>query len=198
VPVSERLRRGYQPGEELTVGMIALFRPRKGVEVLLQAMARLHGDGARVRLHAVGPFETPEYQRSVLELSSTLGLENFVTWTGFRSDMSAEFRHMHLFALPSLYGEGMPMVVLEAMAAGLPVVSTRVEGIPEVVRDGRDGLLAEPDDPAGLAAALLRFVRGEADAAVMGDSGWQRQRDNFSDKSMARGVAAVYRELLPS
>ena len=198
VPVSERLRRSYQPGEELTVGMIALFRPRKGVEVLLQAMAQLQGAGARVRLHAVGPFETPEYQRSVLELTRKLGLESSVTWTGFRTDMGAEFRRMHLFALPSLYGEGMPMVVLEAMAAGLPVVSTLVEGIPEVVRDGRDGLLAHADDPVGLAAALLRFVRGEVGAAAMGDSGWQRQRENFSDKSMATGVAAVYRELLPS
>ena len=198
VPISERLRKRYQPGTELTLGMIALFRPRKGIEVLLEAMAHLQRSGTRVRLHAVGPFESPEYQRSVLECVRTLGLEQAVTWAGFCADMAAEFRHMQLFALPSLYGEGMPMVVLEAMAAGLPVVSTRVEGIPEVVRHGQDGLLAAAGDPLELAAALLRFVRGEVDAAAMGDSGRQRQRERFSDVSMAAGVAAVYREVLPA
>jgi glycosyltransferase involved in cell wall biosynthesis len=196
VPLGERLRRAYQPGEELSVGMIALFRPRKGIEILLEAMARVQAAGARVHLHAIGPFETPEYQRTVLELAHKLGLEPSITWAGFRSDISAEFRRMHLFVLPSLYGEGMPMVVLEAMAAGLPVVSTRVEGIPEIVREGQDGLLATPGDAGELAENMLRFVRGTADAAGMGDSGWRRQREGYSDVSMAAGVAAIYREVL--
>ena len=105
---------------------------------------------------------------------------------------------MQVFVLPSLYGEGMPMVVLEAMAAGLPIVSTRVEGIPQVVRHGVDGLLAQPSDAEDLAEALQRFVRGEVDANVMGDNGWHRQRENFSDVSMAAGVATVYRQVLGS
>ncbi|HEV7432367.1 MAG TPA: glycosyltransferase [Steroidobacteraceae bacterium] len=196
VPIAERSRREYQPGQELTLGMIALYRPRKGIEVLLEAMSRMRAAGARVRLHAVGPFETPEYERTVLKLAGSLGLEQFITWAGFRTDVNAEFRQMHLFVLPSLYGEGMPMVVLEAMAAGLPVVSTRVEGIPQVIRHGQDGLLSEPGDPDVLANTLLRFVRGEVDSAAMGDSGWLRQREKFSDVSMAAGVAAVYRGVL--
>jgi glycosyltransferase involved in cell wall biosynthesis len=196
VPLGERLRRPYRPGEELSIGMIALYRPRKGIEVLLEAMARVQASGARVHLHAVGPFETPEYERSVQDLARKLRLERSITWAGFRSDVGAEFRRMHLFVLPSLYGEGMPMVVLEAMAAGLPVVSTRVEGIPEIVRDGQDGSLATPGDAGELAENLLKFVRGSADAAAMGDSGWRRQRDGYSDVSMAAGVAAIYREVL--
>jgi len=198
VPVSAQLRMKFVPGQELALGMVALFRPRKGVEVLLDAMARLQAMNVPVNLHAVGPFETPEYERSVLELTRRLGLEKSVTWAGFTSDVFAEFRRMHVFVLPSLFGEGMPMVLLEAMAAGLPVVSTRVEGIPQVVRDGQDGLLAEPADPQGLAGALLRFARGEVDCEAMGDSGWHRQRENFSDVSMAASVAAVYREVLGS
>ena len=196
VPISEQLRQTYRPGEELSLGMIALFRPRKGIEILLEAMARVRAAGARVHLHAVGPFETPEYERSVRELAAKLGLEQSITWAGFCSDIGAEFRRMHLFVLPSLYGEGMPMVVLEAMAAGLPVVSTRVEGIPEIVRDGQDGLLGAPGDAAELAENILRFVRGTADAAVIGDSGWRRQREGYSDVSMAAGVASIYREVL--
>jgi glycosyltransferase involved in cell wall biosynthesis len=196
VPVSRKQRRAYSPGEPLTLGMVALFRPRKGIEVLLESMPRLHSIGVRVNLHAVGPFETPEYERSVLDLARQLGIADAVTWAGFRSDIAAEFRHMHLFVLPSLFGEGMPMVVLEAMAAGLPVISTRVEGIPQVVRHGLDGLLVDAGDPKSLAEALLQFVRGEVSAEAIGDSGWQRQREHFSDVSMAGRVATVYREVL--
>ncbi len=196
VPTAERSRRPYQPGQELAIGMIALYRPRKGVEVLLEAMKRLRDAGVPTRLHAVGPFETPAYEQAVLELAGKLGLGQYITWVGFTPDVASEFRHMQLFALPSLYGEGMPMVVLEAMAAGLPIVSTRVEGIPQVVRDGVDGLLAEAGNAEELAHALQRFVRGEVNSEAMGDSAWHRQRENFSDLSMATGVAAVYRQVL--
>lgn len=196
VPLAERSRLDYAPGSELVVGTVALFRPRKGVEVLLESMSQLRRDGVRVRLHAVGPFETPAYQRTVLGLVQELGLAGAVTWTGFRSDVADEFRRMHVFVLPSLFGEGMPMVVLEAMAAGLPVVSTRVEGIPQVVRHGEDGLLAEPADAGGLAGALARIARGEVDTAAMGENGRRRQRSQFSDISMAERVANVYREVL--
>ena len=196
VPVTERARRSYQPAQELTIGMIALYRPRKGVEVLLEAMKRLRDTGVQVRLHAIGPFETPEYQRAVLELARRLGLEQVITWVGFTSEISDEFKRMQLFVLPSLYGEGMPMVVLEAMAAGLPIVSTRVEGIPQVVRHGVDGLLAAPGDAADIASAINQFVRGDVSSELMGDSGWHRQRENFSDVSMAARVAAVYEQVL--
>ena len=196
VPVSDRVRRSYGPGEVLTLGMIALYRPRKGVEVLLEAMARLQAANVPVRLHAVGPFESVEYEREVTALADSRGLRGAVTWAGFKTDIAAEFARMHLFVLPSLFGEGMPMVLLEAMAAGLPVVSTRVEGIPELVRSGQDGLLVEAADPQALAAALLKFARSEVDAEAMGDSGRQRQRERFSDISMAAAVANIYREVL--
>jgi glycosyltransferase involved in cell wall biosynthesis len=198
VPVGERARLPYVAGETLQLGTVALFRPRKGIEVLLQAMAELRGSGIPTTLRAVGPFETPEYEQQVHDLVQRLGLQPCVHWTGFRSDMTAEFRRMHVFVLPSLFGEGMPMVVLEAMAAGLPVVSTRVEGIPQVVRDGRDGLLVEPGNPNRLAEALALIAGGVMDTEAMGDSAWQRQRSEFSDLSMAARVAAVYQEVLAS
>ena len=198
VPAGESVRLPYVPGEPLRLGTVALFRPRKGIEVLLEAMAELRKSGIASTLHAVGPFETHDYERKVHELVRRLGLESDVHWTGFRSDMAAEFRQMHVFVLPSLFGEGMPMVVLEAMAAGLPVVSTRVEGIPQVVRDGQDGLLVDPGNARELAQALAVIARGERSTDAMGDSGRERQRTNFSDESMAAQVAAVYREVLTS
>lgn len=198
VPIQDKSRRSLTPGNPFVVGTVALFRPRKGIEVLLKAIAQLRQAGHDVRLHAVGPFETVEYQGSVLHLVSELGLDEQVHWTGFTGNVAAEFQNMHVFVLPSLFGEGMPMVVLEAMAAGLPVVSTKVEGIPEVIRDGQDGLLVGPGSAEELANALRRLVVGDANAELMGDSGWHRQRDEFSDLAMAKGVAEIYRNVLIS
>lgn len=198
VPVGECVRPPFLAGDPLTLGMVALFRPRKGVEVLLDAMGRLSEAGIDVCLHAVGPFESQAYEAAVRRRAADLGLTDRIEWTGFRSDMAAELRKMHVFVLPSLFGEGMPMVVLEAMAAGLPIVSTRVEGIPEVVRDGRDGIVVGAADPAALAAAIARLARGEASTAAMGDSGWHRQRERFSDVAMAESVANIYQEVLQS
>jgi len=103
---------------------------------------------------------------------------------------------MDVFVLPSLFGEGLPMVVLEAMAAGVPVVATRVEGIAEAIRDGEDGLLVEPKDPRPLAAAIARFVSGQVDWAAMSSNALARHAQLFSDETMAAGVADVYRRVL--
>lgn len=88
------------------------------------------------------------------------------------------------------------MVVLEAMAAGLPVVSTLVEGVPEVIRDGQEGLLVEAGNTQQLADALAMIAAGEVDGARLGDNGRQRQREKFSDLAMTNGVVSVYREIL--
>ncbi len=181
---------------EWTLGTVALFRPRKGFEVLLHSLAILRSLGLPVRLRAVGGFETPQYERRIKELTERLALTDAVDFTGFTRDVDAELARMDLFVLPSLFGEGMPMVVLEAMAAGVPVVATRVEGIPEAIRDGRDGLIAEPDDPQDLAAALQRIIRGQLDWHTLRASALRRHAEKFSQQSMAAGVAKVYRRVL--
>ena len=184
------------PGGTWTLGAVALFRPRKGMEVLLAALAALRSAGHAVRLRAVGPFETPQYEQSLLALAARLGLQDAVDWTGFAADVGAELAQMDLFVLPSLFGEGLPMVVLEAMAAGVPVIGTRVEGVPEAIRDGVDGLLAAPNDSAALAAAIARVLRGEVDWSALRASARQRQVEHFSDVAMAGRIAAIYREVL--
>lgn len=196
VPLLDAVKVERRANEPLRIGMVALFRPRKGVEVLLRAMALLKQQGRAVHLHAVGPFETPEYGETVKQLSRELGVEQDVTWVGFTKAVNAEFPKMHVFALPSLFGEGMPMVVLEAMAVGLPIVSTRVEGIPQVVREGQDGLLVEPNDPVALARVLGDLAQDPARCLTMGANARQRQAESFSDVSMARGVAKIYNEVL--
>src|SRR5208337_4438560 len=110
-----------------------------GLEVLLEALSQMRDRGLPVRLRAVGSFETPEYERHVRQLAGQLNLDSMIDWAGFARDIDGELARMDLFVLPSLFGEGLPMVVLEAMAAGLPVVATAVPGLPEAVRDGVEG-----------------------------------------------------------
>jgi glycosyltransferase involved in cell wall biosynthesis len=196
VPCIESLPEREPPVDDWTLGTVALFRPRKGTEMLLEAMARLREQGLSVKLRAVGTFETPGYEEQIKSLVKRLGVESHVEWTGYCRDVSAELARMDLFVLPSLFGEGLPMVVLEAMAAGVPVVATRVEGVPEAIRDGVDGVLAEPRDAASLADALRRVVVGAVDWQALRSCALERQRQQFSDRSMAAGVAAVYRDVL--
>jgi glycosyltransferase involved in cell wall biosynthesis len=185
-----------QPHGEWTLGTVALFRPRKGTEVLLEAIALLRSAGHAVRLRAVGAFETIEYEKLLKDRAQTLAIEDAVDWVGFRRDVNAELQRLDLFVLPSLFGEGLPMVVLEAMAAGVPVAATRVEGVPEAIRDGLDGVLAAPGDSADLARCIARILVGELAWSQLRQSALTRHAETFSDAAMARGVGEVYRRVL--
>jgi glycosyltransferase involved in cell wall biosynthesis len=179
-----------------TLGMIALFRPRKGLEILLEALAVLRGQGLPVRLRAVGRFETQEYESRIRQLAEKLNLAGAIDWAGFAREIDEELAQMDLFVLPSLFGEGLPMVVLEAMSSGLPVVASAVPGVPEAVRDGLEGLLVEPSNPAALAAAIARFVSHEVSWNEMGSGALLRHAECFSDLRMASEVAGVYDRVL--
>ena len=187
-----------RPTNTWTLGMAALFRPRKGIEILLTALSELRSQGYDVRLRAIGPFETPAYEQEVHALVAQLGIADAIHWTGFVSDIHAELREIDLFVLPSLFGEGLPMVVLEAMAAGLPVVASRVEGIPTAIRDGVDGLLVEAGNPEALAWALGEIMQSGSpyDYAAMCESARDHHAECFSATAMASNVAKVYRDVL--
>jgi len=177
--------------------MAALFRPRKGIEVLIEALAALRSRNVDVPLRAVGAVETPEYEREVKVLVERLGVGDVIEWTGFTQDVAVELRQMDLFVLPSLFGEGLPMVVLEAMAAGLPVVASRVEGVPEAIRHRVDGLLVEAASVSQLALAIEEIFAGdELDYLAMSRNAQHRHQLCFSDLSMAAKVADVYHGVL--
>lgn len=178
------------------LGMVALFRPRKGLEVLLDALALLRQAGERVRLLAVGPFETASYEHAARRRAALLGLDEAVEWRGFRSDVAAELQQMDLFVLPSLFGEGLPMVILEAMAAGVPVVASRVQGVPEVIRHGIDGLLTTPGSAPDLAHAIRSVMRGDVCWRTLRQQAHTRQAQCFSDESMTVKLSAIYRKVL--
>jgi glycosyltransferase involved in cell wall biosynthesis len=151
---------------------VGRLRIRKGVEVLLEALAELAARRPEARLLIAGEGE----HRGALERKAAeLGLGARARFVGRAS--SAEVRGLLARAtalvVPSIY-EGMPLVVLEAMAASLPVVASRVSGIPEVVSEGETGWLVEPEDPPALARALEELTRDREEAARRGAAGGAR------------------------
>lgn len=182
----------FHPGPHRTAAMaggavrlLAVGRlvGQKGIDVLLNALARPGLE--RVELDLVGDGEW----RSDLEAQAVrLGLAARVRFRGWldRSDLATVYREADLFVLASR-DEGMPNVVLEAMASGLPVVSTTVPGARDLVVEGETGLLVPPEDPTALADALRRLV-ADADTRVwFGARGRVRVEDSFSWRAAAVG-----------
>jgi glycosyltransferase involved in cell wall biosynthesis len=197
VPAREQVPRRMARKSIFVFGSMALMRPRKGMEVLLEAMAKLrHGGFPLFRLRAVGPFESSDYEASLKRKANDLGVADYIEWTGFRGDVHAELDQMDALILPSLYGEGLPMVVLEAMASGVPVVASDVEGVVEAIEDGVEGLLVPPASAEQLAGAMRRLLSGEIEWHAMADAARSRHAVHFSAERMAQGVADVYDEVL--
>jgi glycosyltransferase involved in cell wall biosynthesis len=196
VPVAHQSAEHRRPGGPWTLGVVALFRPRKGIEVLLEALAMLKSRDMNVRLRAVGGFETPAYESTIRQLAERLGLEGAIDWIGFTRNVNRELAKVDVFVLPSLFGEGLPMVVLEAMAVGLPVVASRVEGVPLAVMHRETGLLVEPGSVSQLAQAIEQIVTGQVDCTELSRGARRLHAASFSDTKMAEGVAAVYRDAL--
>lgn len=184
------------PGARWTIGMVALMRPRKGLEVVLESISQLEKSGHDVVLRCIGAFESKQYEKEIEARIDRLELRDRVHRDGFTDDVPKALSQLDALVLPSLFGEGLPMVVLEAMAAALPVIATRVEGTPEAITHGVEGLLAEPRDPASLADAIRQLVTGRHKWREIAEAACRRHARCFSDLAMASGTADVYRTVL--
>ncbi|MXX75127.1 MAG: glycosyltransferase family 4 protein [Holophagales bacterium] len=156
---------------------VGRLRIRKGMEILLQALARARDRGHRLRLVVAGDGE----RRAALDaLCQRLGLGASVHWAGrcSRSETARLRRRAAALIVPSTY-EGMPLVVLEAMSDGVPVIASAVSGIPEVVVDGETGWLVPPERSAALAGALIEAMSDPEVARVRGEAGRQRLDQRF-------------------
>jgi glycosyltransferase involved in cell wall biosynthesis len=177
-----------------TIGMIARLAPQKGHTVLLEALPAVVARFPGLRVELVGH----EHLTSRAELearAARLGLSERVHFAGFRDDLPALLARWDLLVLPSLW-EGFGLVLLEAMAAGRPVVASRVGPIPEVVVHGETGLLVPPGQPAALAAALLELLEHPDLAARLGEAGQRRAAERFGLDRMVAETEALYDELL--
>ena len=180
-------------------GMIARVAPEKDFETLLSATARVAASYPDVRLVLVGEYERPDdchaYWKRLRAMADELQLGDRVVWTGFRRDVAALTCAMDSVVLCT-HSEGFPLVVLEALAHGLPVIATRVGGIPEMIADGDSGLLHEHGDAAGLADRMLRLLGDRPLAARLGARGLERARAEFAQTRAVTEIRAVYDRML--
>lgn len=187
-----RIRREFGIADHAPVLVqTAVLRPEKAIEVVLEAMALLIARHPDVHLMLVGPGDPSE----LTALASRLGVADAVTFTGSRSDVPDLLAAADIGLLTS-DREGMPLAVLEYMAAGLPVVATDVGGLPEVVVAGDTGFLVPRRDSAMLAARITELLENPSLARSMGERGRERQRAEFSRETMLRRVTELYDELL--
>ena len=165
----------------------AVLTHRKGLDVLLEACARLQAP-TRIAVFGDGPL------RGVLSgRAASLGLD--AVFHGHVADPWERLAEADVFVLPSR-AENMPIAILEAMALALPVVATRVGGVPELVADGETGLLVDPDDAAGLANALDSLLSDPRRAAAMGRAGAARAAEDFDQAKLALRTVQLYERLV--
>jgi glycosyltransferase involved in cell wall biosynthesis len=176
---------------EISVGCVARLIAGKGVDhaiVAVAALSRQH----RVVLHVAG--EGPERER-LGELVRRLGLESVVHFHGLVRDLSAFWRERDVAVVPSdTFVESFCLVALEAMAAGKPVVGTQNGGLPEVIEDGRCGIVVPPGEPRALAVALGKYARDRSLMAAHGLRGRQRVEEHFAASNLAQDYLALFAE----
>lgn len=182
--------------EPYTVGAVGLFRPRKGVETLLTAIKILVAKGLKVNLKLIGEFVSQEYRKNVEEQIKNAGLVTQIKLIGFEHSIRDQLATLDVFVMPSLYGEGMPMALLEAMAMGRTIVASRLEGITEVLGDGSCGTLVPPGDAMSLAEAIQEALLDKGRSSRLAKAARNRQQSCYGVDSMANGVFEVYARYL--
>lgn len=175
----------------VVVGMAARLAPEKAPQDLMRAAALVHAECPQVRFLIAGDGPLmPE----LVQLRAQLGLTEVVALPGFAADMAAVYASLDVVVQPS-YREGMPMTLLEAMAAGLPVVATRVGAAPDFVVDSRTGMLVAAGDVAGIAERIERLVTDPGLRRQIGGAARAEVVAKYSADEMARQYAQVYRSL---
>ncbi|HSL93592.1 MAG TPA: glycosyltransferase [Bacillota bacterium] len=177
--------------EGTLVCSIGRFTHIKGFDVLLQAMALLSSRGLRFRLVLIG--DGPD-ATALRELAERLAIADRVDFMGYVHNARGMLADADLLVLASR-SEGQPIVLLEAMAAGVPVVSTAVGGVPEIVKDGDTGLLVPAEDPEALADAMQRVIQDPELAQRLRSNGRHWYEEHGTGEKMVRETLRCYEEL---
>lgn len=180
------------PAERFVIGAVGRLSEEKGFDRLIRASHRLLQQGRNLQVLIVGEGK----ERSALEsLIASLGYDDRIQLLGYIADPMPIYEAMDVYALSSLR-EGLPNVVLEAMALDVPVVATRIAGIPRLVSHGENGLIVEPDDEPALEAAIARLLDDAALRHTLAQSGRETVKDRYSFAVRMDRIRAIYDELL--
>jgi glycosyltransferase involved in cell wall biosynthesis len=172
------------------IGRVARLEPEKGVDVFLRGAALVAARCANARFVVIGDGSLRD---QLVALGHDLGLTDRVDFTGFRPDARRLIAQLDVLVVSS-HSDGSPLVVLEALEAGVPVVGTGVGGLPDQIRHGREGLLVPPGEPDRLAAAILRLLGDSSRARAMGAAGRRRAAELGHDRMVDR-LETIYQSV---
>lgn len=184
-----------RPSPTPVIKTVGNVRRVKGHDVLLKAAALVAQKYPDARFSIGGGILEPEFYRELQELVRAFGLESRFTLEGSVSDLQSYLADATLFVLPSR-SEGFSNAIVEAMAAGLPVIATNVGGNAEAVGDGVTGRIVPPEDAEALASAICQMLDRPEHARAMGEAGRKRVQERFTTEAMMRQLVATYQRVL--
>ena len=190
----------FRPSPEPTGTPVVIMAARllwaKGVGVFVEAARLLKAQGVNVRCVLVGGVDLANAASIPEAQLRAWHEEGVIEWRGFQKDIRPALREATLFCLPSHYREGLPKVILEAMAMGRPVITTDIIGCREAVRDGDNGRLIPPRDPAALASAITQLLADPLARKRMGKRGRERAEREFATPVVIGATLNVYESFL--
>ena len=190
-PADAKRRLGFAP-DRLLIGAVGRLSAEKAFDALVRSVDRLIEHGFDVELAIVGDGDA---RASLEELVDELGRKDRIRLLGYRSDVKEIYQAMNVYALSSLR-EGLPNVLLEAMALETPVVATRIAGVPRLIDDGANGLLVDPGSVDQLTAALRRLLENETLRTELAAAARRTIVGSYGFDERMRKVAGVYDEVL--
>ncbi len=193
-----RIREGFGfTKKNIVAGFVGRFSPGKGHEELLRAAAEVVRERPLVRFLVAGEASAGEeaYEREIRTLCTSLGLDGVVTFAGFRRDIPDVMASFDILAFPS-HAESFGVVLIEAMAMELPVVSTNCDGVLDIVVEGETGLYVPPRDSRALASALLRLIDDPDLRRRLGLAGRKRVLELFDRRNQIDRLENIYSEVL--
>jgi len=174
---------------------VAHIRRVKGLDIFVQAAAKVCREFPHAVFVVVGGNHEPEYFRELQRLTESLGLNDNIRFLGRREEVFPLLKMSDVFCLPSR-SEGFSNALVEAMACSLPCVATRVGGNAEALQDGQNGFLVEPEDASATADRILTLLRQPEWARRMGHAARQAVEEKFTQEAMMKNLVGVYERLL--
>ncbi|MBN1939560.1 MAG: glycosyltransferase [Candidatus Aminicenantes bacterium] len=190
VPIARLAGTRAASGRAPVILFVGRLEWMKGVDILLRALAGMRKTDVRLQVVGDGTL-----RQSLENLAAELGIGERTEFLGLRSEVGPLMDRADCLALPSRW-EGLPMVVLEAMSRGLPVVASSVGGVPEIITQGVSGWLVPPEDSEAMAATLASVLTNPALRRQVGRNARERIRQDFSIERMAQKTVALYAEII--
>ena len=180
------------PSDANLLTTVAVLRPQKGIQFMIRAMSTVLASNPNTYYLVAG---NGSHRAALMEEVNNLGLGDRVIFPGMRQDVPRLLTASDVFVLPTLT-EALPTVLAEAMAAKLPIIASRVGGVPEMITNGQNGCLVEPEDEEGLAQACIDLLVSSEKRAAVGAEGWRIVNQKFNIEKQVDQLETLYLDQL--